>query len=297
MTHQTSLNGPYHATWLQTLALCGMKAKLSIEEPSEFTSLAQFRGSVIHRMLEQGNGDIMGAVKHCKQKLDAPLFEEPDTLFPEECLELFEGACKNAPHHDTTHTEFKFRTDIGGYLFEGTIDALWEMPNGEVWLIDWKTGKTLPSQFHLDHNLQFGIYAFMCRQHGIHIDKIAWIHLRDWLPYKRNTVKKNFATTASLSSWATRQNFIINKQGNEALLKGNLRGPGVHLTQRTDAQLDEVEREVKRLIKSVKFNIFPRCMNDTICSQCSHKVSCGAVLEGHTNIKVPKNKEYQNDEE
>ena len=297
MKHQTSLDGPYHATWMQSLALCPMKAKLAIEEPSEFTSLAQFRGSVVHRMLEIGSGDLFGAIQHCKEKLDAPLIDEVDIGFSEECQEFFEGACKNAPHHESNLREFRWATDIGGYQFEGTLDALWEMPNGETWLIDWKTNKQLPSQFNLDNNLQFGIYAFMCRQHGIHIDKIAWIHLRDWLPYKRATSKKNFATTTSLSQWAATQQFELTPAGMSKLPVGSLRGPGVHLTQRTDAQLDEVEREVKRLIKMIKFNLYPRCMYDQVCSFCGYKLSCGATLEGHNNIKVPRNKEYREDEE
>jgi len=288
MTHQTSLDGPYHATWMQSYALCGQKALQSILNPPSHTSLAQFKGSVVHRMLEVRGSGIVSALHYCNQKLDAPLNEQPDETFADECLRLYHSTLHREPTHHPLYAEYAWAEKIGGYQFVGTIDAIWEMPNGERWLIDYKTSKQLPSQFYLDNSLQFSIYAFACRAMGIKIDRIAWVHLRDWLPYVKNTTKANFATTNSLSEWAAIQDFEYTPAGKAKLPAGSLRGPGIHLTQRTDAQLDETEREVKRLIKGIKFNLFPRVMYDQICGMCGYKEQCRAGLEGSTNIKLTR---------
>jgi len=301
MTHQTSLNGPYHATWLQDYVLCPKRALYDVMYPPEFTTLAQFKGSVVHRMLFEHTGDYNMALQHCEAKLDAPLIEDAGVEFHEECLELFTAAANNMPHHYRRLAEHEFVADIGGYQFDGAIDAIWDMPNGETWLVDYKTSKTLPSQLYLDMSLQFSIYAFAMRQHGVHIDRIAWIHIRDWLPYLKATSKASWNRTDSLQEWADDQKFQLNKAGNEVLPAGSMRGPGVHLTQRNDMQLDETELEIKRIIRGIKFKIFPRggynnIICDRICGSCGHRTRCIADLQGVTNIKVSKTQQTLSNE-
>lgn len=289
MTHQTSLNGPYHPTWLQGLGLCAKRQQYAVQYPPEFVSLPQLKGSVIHRMLEIRDGDYNAALDHCIDQMEAPLKEQPDIDLQEEVQDMFEAAMRNMPRHEVILTEYAWIHKINDTItLEGCFDALWEMENGERVLVDYKSGKTLPSQFHLDHNLQFSLYGLACRETGIHIDKIAWVHLRDWLPYKRNTQRENFSTTNSLQLWSQQQLFDVNKNGNRVLVKGHTRGPGVHLTRRNDAQLDETEREVKRLVQGVKFKIFPRCMDDKTCGYCTFRDRCEVDLAGHTTIKMSR---------
>ncbi len=61
------------------------------------------------------------------------------------------------------HTEEFFEVKIGGTTVAGRIDRIDQLPNGEVVLVDYKTGRP-QSQDDADKSLQLSIYALAARQ-------------------------------------------------------------------------------------------------------------------------------------
>lgn len=272
----------YHVTQLQQYSACGRKYQLMQATDKEQTSPAMLRGLFVHALLEEYGGgtnepydkdaipDVRGAVLG---KLDAPFTGDIGAVW-DEAMRLWQNWINRVPPHVSLVKEFEWSMRIGHYQFEGTIDALWEMPDETIVLVDYKTSQQLPSQFYLDESLQFGVYAYVGRHLFGNIDRIAWGHIRDFTPYAKRGYRTDFNSTDSLSQWAAEQNFDTTPAGKAIMLPGEVRGPGIHYTNRTDEQLDLVPDETNRIIKGIKFKIFPRVMSDMFCKSCGFQDMC-----------------------
>lgn len=295
MKHQTDFfNGPWHATSMQRYCTCGAEYLINSQQPpSETTSLAMFKGTVLHRMLflntrPNKETPYEAALSYELDNLEHPLSAEPDwKLFEAELESTWRQTVEHLPPHEVEAAEWPFSEYIGKYLCEGTIDAILQI-DGKRIVVDWKNYKTLPSQFTLDTSLQLSIYDYAVSIHRP-VDAIAWCHIKDYQPYTKVSYKSPdaFSRTESLSQWFSGQDLHTTPAGKIALPVGHLRGPGLHYTERSMDDRRELVKEVARIIQGIRMRIFNRCQNMQICDMCRFQTEC-RTLRQTTNIKVSK---------
>jgi len=76
-------------------------------------------------------------------------------------------------------TEYKFNIDLNGIVLTGIIDRVDKLPSGKLEIIDYKSGKRLPSIEELNNNLQLSIYHIAAEKiWGILPEKLTIYDLR-----------------------------------------------------------------------------------------------------------------------
>jgi len=61
------------------------------------------------------------------------------------------------------YQEVPFRVKIRGELFEGVIDAIRQLPDGKIELLDFKTNAMRPNEHAVKADVQINLYSFGCR--------------------------------------------------------------------------------------------------------------------------------------
>lgn len=75
--------------------------------------------------------------------------------------------------------EYKFNVDLKGIVLTGIIDRVDKLPSGSIEIIDYKSGKRLPSIEELNNDLQLSIYYIAAEKiWGILPEKLTIYHLR-----------------------------------------------------------------------------------------------------------------------
>jgi len=75
--------------------------------------------------------------------------------------------------------EYKFNIDLNGIVLAGIIDRVDKLPSGKLEIIDYKSGKRIPSIEDLDNDLQLSIYHIAAEKiWGILPEKLTIYHLR-----------------------------------------------------------------------------------------------------------------------
>jgi RecB family exonuclease len=82
------------------------------------------------------------------------------------------------PAAEIVDTERRFKVQIGDAVVTGRMDRLDRMPNGEVTIIDYKTGKA-KSQEDADKSLQLSVYALAARELGMQPGPLVLINLEN----------------------------------------------------------------------------------------------------------------------
>ena len=96
------------------------------------------------------------------------------------------------------HSEVQFKVKIGGHELTGTIDQVRINSNGELDLVDLKSGMQRPRAIALYHDWQLSLYAYALKYgkliiHGsevrvrMSVDRAVIYHLRAHERYKRNS--------------------------------------------------------------------------------------------------------------
>ncbi len=98
-----------------------------------------------------------------KAKIDEPLQRELYENDGREQLTAFLRSSLAHPEGEVLLTEHKFTIEISGARVRGRLDRLDRLPNGEVAVIDFKTGRA-KTQEDADKSLQLSIYA-LAAQH------------------------------------------------------------------------------------------------------------------------------------
>jgi DNA helicase-2/ATP-dependent DNA helicase PcrA len=63
--------------------------------------------------------------------------------------------------------ESRFEFPFDGHKIKGRIDRLERTPSGDLEVIDWKTGKSIPTRKEVDEHLQLHLYGFAIEaKHG-----------------------------------------------------------------------------------------------------------------------------------
>jgi DNA helicase-2/ATP-dependent DNA helicase PcrA len=172
-----SLSTRLSASAVQTYETCPLQFKLEREWrlPREAPAAMQY-GAVMHRVLRA----YYDAVRFDRPQSEEDLIEQfrselADAKIQDryqhdlyerqgiEQLRAFFRACARAPQPDVLHTEESFEVKIGDASVAGRIDRIDKLPDGEVVITDYKTGKP-QSQEDADVSLQLSIYALAARE-------------------------------------------------------------------------------------------------------------------------------------
>lgn len=168
----------------------------------------------------------------------------------------------------------------------GTCDLVYLAHDGEVGLLDWKTGKAKPDRISLDHGYQLALYARAVEEGlfyqsgtigegepvtvGRYPKHIDIVHVRDFTPYKKKTKRK---LTVMDAAWA----------GGEAgkpheFVAGDERGPGWFPSHRTANDDARFAVSLKTLVGTVRLGRFLEHIGPD-CTRCEYRERC--LTEGH----------------
>ncbi len=82
------------------------------------------------------------------------------------------------PANNVSETERRFKVEIGGAKVKGRFDRVDRLPNGEIAIVDFKTGKT-KTQDDADDSLQLSVYALAAKALGHTASSLVFINLEN----------------------------------------------------------------------------------------------------------------------
>ena len=186
--------------------------------------------------------------------------DEEREAFQTDAMAMLEGyrskdsnrACK------VLMAEAQFTVKMGRHTLTGTIDQVRQHPDGTLELVDFKTGKTAPSQAFVDIDYQLGIYAYALRfgtllvdgrliQPHLTVDTLTLYHLRQHIPYKRATGGKS---------------------------AGEERGDPRIRTPCNLHKMKALQEDIASVARMIKMGCFPRSPDALKCGTCSFADTC-----------------------
>lgn len=292
---------PFHQSDIETYLVCPRQYyfRKVLNFKPEYRSIQEVNGTVIHKCIE------MIHQENFRVNTDSKLKELYSSLFTEEeekseiplwwndrekefdklvfdATSILHGYANDKLNQECELilSEANFRVKIGRYPFEGRVDQLRRTKDGKTVLMDFKSGNTKPNPFYLRLSNQFSIYAYACK-HGEFLingkweklnilpDEIIWCHLRNFIPYKRNGKKSN----------------------GEKYKMGDLKGDVFLSTQRTEHDLEYLEKDIARICGSIRLKQFYRrvsmtgscngfCRFNDICFDEKTKIPLCSPTEG-----------------
>ncbi len=180
------------ASAIQCYEYCPLAYKLRYDWrlPEDASAALQF-GSAMHLALKAyfdgvraGRPPDEETVVACfldefaKTKIDEPLQRELYTKEGREQLSAFMRSPLARPAGQVLDTERRFKIELGGARVGGRLDRLDSLGDGEVAVVDYKTGKA-KTQEDADESLQLSIYALAARSMGHTPSSLVLINLRD----------------------------------------------------------------------------------------------------------------------
>ena len=271
---------------------------LDADRRPEFRSAAAVAGTVAHRILhgwhetgEQiGYSQTWDAVERSsKVPVQYPdNGKSPLEVVADYCAELEAWFPQYADRFDVYETmqvehqwSFEFstpRTIENPYVFEGRLDLLARLGN-RVTLPDWKTGNMKPGDATMTRLLQFPLYAWAVEEEfGLLIDSFMWVHVKDWIPYARNTTKAKISHNAAWNEWAAAQGFDEANDGSKwKIPKGALRGPGIYEFPVTREWLEYWKKQIVRIAASMRRGNWYTGQGKYGCEGCDHLNACSAL--------------------
>ena len=181
------------ASSLQDYETCPLKYKLRYDWrlPEDASAALQF-GSAMHLALKAyfdgvraGRPLAERSVIDCfldefgKAKIDDDVQRELYTKQGREQLIAFLRSSLAHPANPVLQTERRFKVEIGGATVKGRFDRLDRLPNGEVAIVDFKTGRA-KTQDDADDSLQLSIYALAApKELGCSASSLVFINLEN----------------------------------------------------------------------------------------------------------------------
>jgi hypothetical protein len=295
-----------------------------LELVSDDTSWAAIVGQAYHAVIEAWHRagrtgdarDVMGAFgRDLRDRVAAAEArgqvvngfegEESYVSAAEESGEIFIGYVDDKRNHvelllNEVHFEVEVKGTGKGYLFHGYIDQVREMPDGQLFLVDLKSGKGRPNDFLLQLDFQLSLYALACQKGRFRSkgsngemspwfeinrrpDQIAIARLRDYSVYKKNqfapTVKcpdKTKVKNPETGRMVIRD--IPNPKYADGYKKGDRQGPVFYRTDRSEFDLRQAEVDLARVCASIRRREFFRrpAATGSCIGFCRYTAECTA---------------------
>jgi len=248
-----------------------------------FRNPAALHGSTLHKLLEMiHNGnfnldvskfykEVFSYFEFCKPgESDISVFwksnrESEISAYEKNAIEILDGYRKRPENQNAKilYSETKFRVQISGYLFTGTIDQVRENVDKTVELIDFKSGKQMPSVAFLHNDWQLNLYLYAIRFGELKVHD-QWIKPK-LLP--------------TYSSWYFLRGHEIRKRSTVNGSAGEEKGMALIRTQKGMHELKQFRQDLSNLLKSMlKSWHYP---NPNACSFCSYSELC---IKRHKDI-------------
>ena len=239
---------------LEALEACGLlylgKTELGLDPDATHY---MWLGSLIHEIIERVQ---KGALPREAGALIEALGEawEPEQ-FPNRAVEYrrridAEEMLRRWVEHDrrdAVASEEKFEFEIAGARVRGRIDAIFEMNNGGLHILDYKSGKNAPAQRDIEGNLQLATY-YLGVKRDPELSKLGEPKYLELAFLGKDHYKEGF----------TKRGFLATKvEGYEEIAAGRL----------------------AELIKRVRAEDFKPVANDE-CRRCALRVICPIQIEG-----------------
>lgn len=241
-----------------------------------FRNPAALHGSTLHKLLElihtvNFNLDVS---KFYKEIFSYFEFSKPDEssipvfwktnreseleAYEKNAIEILNGYRKRPENQKAKvlYSETKIRVKIAGYMFTGTIDQVRENADGTIELIDFKSGKNMPSVAYLHNDWQLNLYLYAIRFGELKVND-QWIKPK-LLP--------------TYSSWYFLRGHEIRKRTTVNGKVGEEKGMALIRTQKGMPELKQFREDMANLLKSMlKSWAYP---NPNACSFCSYAEMC-----------------------
>ncbi len=192
------------ASALQSYENCPLKYKLRYDWrlPEDASAALQF-GSAMHLALKAYFDGVRAgrtlpedSVIDCfldefgKAKIDDEVQRDLYTSQGREQLTAFLRSPLARPANSVLETERRFKVEIGGAKVKGRFDRVDRLPNGEIAIVDFKTGKT-KTQDDADDSLQLSVYALAAKALGHTASSLVFINLENGTAIEsRRTLKQ-----------------------------------------------------------------------------------------------------------
>ncbi len=248
-----------------------------------FRNPAALHGSSLHKLLEwlhtvnwdldvsKFYKEVFSYFEFCKpEECDIPVFwkngrESELAAYEKNAIEILNGYRKRPENQQAKvlYSETKFRVKIAGYLFTGTIDQVRENADGTIELIDFKSGKNMPSVAFLHNDWQLNLYLYAIRFGELKVNN-------EWIRPKLHP---------TFSSWYFLRGHEIRKRNTVNGKVGEEKGIALIRTQKGMPELKQFRLDLSNLLKSMlKSWHFP---NPNACSFCSYSEIC---IKRHQDI-------------
>lgn len=185
------------------------------------------RGTWIHELLEAYyNGEDWKAVHRHNTARFAELFdEEKDKLgdLPKECMRLFRSYLwhyKNDEDWTVIEAEGKLTATLpaSGVEWQGKFDMLVEDGEGDLWMVDHKSHRVLPSLTHRLLDQQSILYIWAARENGINVKGFVWNYIRTSAPKEvRVTKQGRIAANQGVTDYPTAYTSLVQQFGKDGI--------------------------------------------------------------------------------
>ncbi len=237
---------------------------------------AMLHGSVLHKILELLHTydwnlridsfyrEYFNYFEYESEEANIPVYwksgdreKELDKLVAN-AVEIIEGYRSNPKNRNikVLYSEQKFRVKIAGQIFTGTIDQVRKNPDGTIELLDFKSGKQMPTLPFLYNDWQLNLYTYALKYGELEING-KWV-IVNILP--------------DFSSWYFLRAHEIRKRTTKNGKVGEQKGQPLIRTQKDIVLLREFREQMKNLLKvMLKDWHFP---NPNHCQLCGYTGTC-----------------------
>jgi RecB family exonuclease len=250
-----------------------------------FRNPAALHGSTLHKLIEwihminweldvsKFYKEVISYFEYCKpEEKDIPVFwktnrETELSAYEKNAIEILDGYRKRPENQKAKvlYSETEFQVKIAGYLFTGTIDQVRENADGTIELIDFKSGKQMPSVAFLHNDWQLNLYLYAIRFGELKVNN-------EWVRPKLQP---------TYSSWYFLRGHEIRKRNTVNGKVGEEKGNALIRTQKSMPELKQFRKDLSNLLKSMlKSWQYP---NPNACSFCSYAEVC---IKRHKDISA-----------